>query len=370
MNGGSVSDVKRQLPIVSMLGIIVLVIVLFWFFKGGSFKLYASLFFGLYFLTQSSWISIILVSVAQNILLLPMRFLYERFADDIKVFEDEVKNSDVKEQQFLINKKVREGSSAVMFYVINFVLVMIAFISAGRVFLLEFYKTPIDIEYLYSFIHFPEYPLKGVIFHFPLIDVTKTISVDWYWIFYVWGALFVVMALARLLWRMVSPLFNKDEKLLGMRINYNRFLVLMGSVIGTIVIVSTIFLRNVPIGAQIVWWSADLAEQNTAFNIVTAFCTFLAAIYSGYQHNRVEVVEAKERGVSQEIMEKFTRARMRESVKNGLILGLFALWVTRLMPSSHDLSVLAFEACYVLSPITFDLLIPKKKRYLVDKDIT
>lgn len=357
---------KRELPLISILGMSVLIVVLVWFLKGGSFRLYASLFFGLYFLTQSSWISIILVSVVQNILLLPMRILYERFHDDIKIFEDEIKVSKTDDQQFLINKKVREGSGAVIFYIINFVLVLIAFVSASRVFLLEFYKTPINSSYLYSFIHYPEYPLKGVIFHFPLIHITKTMAVDWYWIFYVWGALFVVMALFKLLWRIIKPIFSKNQKLLGVRINYNRFLVLVGGVIGTIMIVSTIFLRNIPLSAQINWWSADLAVQNTAFNIVTAFCSFLATIYSGYQHNKIEVDEAKIRGTSQDIIDKFTRARMRESVKNGIMLGLVALWVTRLMPCSHDLSVLAFEACYVLSPITFDLLIPKKKKVVVE----
>ena len=127
-------------------------------------------------------------------------------------------------------------------------------------------------------------------------------------------------------------------------------------------IVSTIFLRNIPIGAQIVWWSADLAEQNTAFNIVTAICTSLATTYSGWQHNKIETAEARARKISEEVIVRINRAHMRESVKNGLMLGLFAVWITRLMPSSHDLSVLAFEACYVLSPVTFDLLIPKKKK--------
>jgi hypothetical protein len=37
------------------------------------------------------------------------------------------------------------------------------------------------------------------------------------------------------------------------------------------------------------------------------------------------------------------------------------------MPCSHDFSVLAFEACYVLSPVTFDLLIPKKKKVVVEE---
>lgn len=355
---------KRELPFVSIVGMAILIVILIWFVQGGSFVLYASLFFGLYYITQSSWISIILVSVAQNILLLPMRVLYERFHDDIKEFEDEVKSSSGTEQKFLINKKVREGSGAVIFYVINFVLVLIAFVSAGRVFLLEFYKTPIDISYLYSFIHFPEYPLKGVIFHFPLIHITKTMAVDWYWIFYIWGALFVVMALVKLLWRIIKPIFSKNEKLLGVRINYNRFLVMMGSVIGTIMIVTTIILRNIPLGAQVWWWSADLAEQNTAFNIVTAICTALATIYSGWQHNRAESAEARSKNIPEEVIERVNKVHMRESVKNGILLGVFALWVTRLMPCSHDLSVLAFEACYVLSPVTFDLLIPKKTKPL------
>ncbi len=355
---------KRELPLISTLGILAIILIGWWFFHGGSFRLYASLFFGLYFLTQSSWISIILVSVVQNIILLPMRILYERFHDDIKIFEDEIKKSKTDEQQFMINKKVREGSSAVIFYIINFVLVLIAFISAGRVFLLEFYKTPIEKSFLYSFIHYPEYPLKGVIFHFPLIHVTKTMAVDWYWIAYPWVILFIALALLKLLWRVLRPLLTKNEKILGLRINYNRFIAVTGGLVGTAMILITIFLRNIPLGAQVVWWSADLAEQNTVFNIVTAVCTGLATIYGGYQHNVVEAKEAKIKGIPKEIVDKVSRAHMRESVKNGIMLGLFALWVTRLMPSSHDLSVLAFEACYVLSPVTFDLLIPKKSKPL------
>lgn len=370
MNGGTVTDVKRQLPIVSMIGIIILVVILVWFFKGGSFKLYASLFFGLYYLTHSSWLSIILVSVAQNILLLPMRILYDVFHDDIKEFEEEVKISKVDEQRFIINKKVREGSGAVIFYIINFVLFLIAFISAGRVFLLEFYKTPIDKSFLYSFIHYPDYPLQGVIFHFPLVNITKTMAVDWYWIAYGWGVIFVILAILKLFWRIVRPIFTRNQQILGFRIGYNKLIALIGGVMGTVLILTTIFLRNIPLGAEIWWWSADLAEQNTAFNIVTAICTGLATVYSGYQHNVIETVEARKKGIPEDVISRVNKAHMRESVKNGIMLGLFALWVTRLMPSSHDLSVLAFEACYVLSPVTFDLLIPKKRKMVIEENTT
>jgi hypothetical protein len=91
-------------------------------------------------------------------------------------------------------------------------------------------------------------------------------------------------------------------------------------------------------------------------------CTALATIYSGWQHNKIETAEARAKNIPEEVIARVNRAHMRESFKNGIMLGLVALWVTRLMPCSHDLSVLAFEACYVLSPVTFDLLIPKKKK--------
>lgn len=361
MNGGTVSDVKRQLPFVSILAILGMIVVGVWFFRGGSFRLYASLFFGLYYLTQSSWLSIILVSVVQNILFLPLRLMYNRFHDDIKDFEDELKNSKTDDQYIMLNKKVREGSGAIIFYIVNFIFLLIAFISAGRVFLLEFYRTPIDPKYLYSFIHFPDYPLKGVIFHFPLIHVTQTMAVDWKWILGIWGLLFGGLAVLKLFWRALRPFFGKNQEILGMRIGYNKFLTLVGGVMGTVMIVTTIFLRNVPVGAEIAWWSADLSVQNTAFNIVTAVCTFLASIYAGYHHGKSEAIDAKKRGIPDEIIARVTKANLRQSFQNGIMLGIFALWVTRLMPCSHDLSVLAFEACYVLSPVTFDLLIPKKK---------
>jgi len=189
-------------------------------------------------------------------------------------------------------------------------------------------------------------------------------AVSWGKIVYVWGLLFVILAALKLLWRVVRPLLTRNEKILGVRISYNRFLTLVGGIVGTIMILTTIFLRNIPLGAEIVWWSADLSKQNLTFNIITAICTGLATIYGGYQHNKVVVAEAKIKNIPEEVVAKVTKAKMRESVKNGILLGIFALWVTRLMPSSHDLSVLAFEACYVLSPLTFDQLIPKKSKPL------
>jgi hypothetical protein len=357
----NISNLRPQIPFVTTVFIALLIVVIVWFFRGGSFRLYASLFFGIYHFTKLSWLSIILVSVVQNIFFLPFRFLYERFYLDLKKFEHELKKTKEDEQYFLLNRNVREGNASIIFYAINFVFLFIAFISAGRVFLLEFYRTPISREFLYKFIPYPDYPLQGVVFHFPFFNITKTYAVAWPTILHVWLWVIVFFIVLRLLWRLLKPILSKNAGLLRFRIGYNRLFVIIGGFIGTFLIVTTLLLRNFPTQFHFYYLTANLSHQNTTFNLITAICTFFAAIYSGYQHNREESLEARKAGIPENVIARVGKAYTRNSVRNGLFLGISAFIVTRLMPCSHDLSVLAFEACYVLSPITFDLVIPRSK---------
>jgi hypothetical protein len=356
-----IDNVHHQVPFITMVSITLLIFVTIWFLRGGSFRLYASLFFGIYHFTKLSWLSIILVAVVQNIFFLPFRVAYERFYLDIKKFEDELKKTKEDDQYFFLNRHVREGNTSVLFYIINFVFLFIAFISAGRVFLLEFYRTPISPHYLYSYIPYPEYPLQGVIFHFPFWQVIKTYAVNWSVIFHVWGGIILFLVALRLLWRVLKPLLSKNVSLLNFRIGYNHLFVIISGFIGTFAIISTILLRHFPIQFSFHYLIADLSVQNTTFNLITGICSFFAAVYGGFQHNREEAREARKINIPEDVIAKVSQAYMKNSFRNGVILGFSAFWLTRLMPCSHDLSVLAFEACYVLSPFTFDLLIPKSK---------
>lgn len=365
-----IDNVPRGVPLVTTITLALLLIITIWFFKGGSFKLYASLFFGLYFFTQSSWLSIILVSVVQNIFFLPFRIIGSRFHHDIKDFEHELSRAKNEEQSFLINKKVREGDLSIIFYILNFILLTIAFISAGRVFLLEFYHTKIDPWFLFGYIPYPEYPLKGVIFNFPFIKIVKTMTVDWSIIFQIWGGIILFLIALRLLWRPFRFIFGGNVKILKMRIRYNRFLLFLGGITGTLFVASIIILRNIPISIEWINLSADLSKQNTTFNIITAICTFFATIKMGYDHNSEAADEARYRKIPEEIVTKVFRNSMKTTIRNAILLSIFAYEVTHMMPCSHDLSVLTFEALYVLSPITFDLLIPKKKRKINDEPAT
>ena len=358
----NIDNSRHWVPFATTFLVIAMIFLAVWFFRGGSFRLYASAFFGLYFLTGQAWLSIILVSVLQNFILLPLRIIGERYWTDIKQFERELTKTKDEDQYFLMNKKVREGDPSLIFYILNFVTVAIAFVSAGRIFLLEFYHTKISTAFLYHFIPYPHYPLHGTIFKFPILHITKTYALSWNIIINIILVCLAVTIILRLIWYLVRFILKKNKRILGIRIGYNRLLLFIGSFIGTFLILAVILLRNIPVAAEIVIWSADLSKQNTTFNIVTAIASFFAAIYSGYKHHSEASNDAKELGIPDNVIATVFKRNMKISVRNGVLLAVFAYSVTHMLPCSHDLSVLAFEALYVLSPVTFDLLIPKKKK--------
>ena len=143
------------------------------------------------------------------------------------------------------------------------------------------------------------------------------------------------------------------------RIKYNNLLIFVSSFTGTLFLISLFVFRHIPTAGEIVILSADLTKQNTGFNIITAICTFIATILSGFKDNDELVREARLNNIPEDIIKKVARQRLQKSAKNGLFLSLFTLWITRLMPCSHDLSVLSFELIYFISPFTFDRFIKK-----------
>ncbi len=350
----------RRMPKIALLVLTALLLIGYWFVRGGSFRLYASMFFGLYFITNTVWLSIILVSLIQNVAFLPLRIIGEKLLPNFKEFETELEQTKNDDQSLLVTKKIREGDTSLLVYILNFVLVAIAFISAGRVFLLDFYYEKISTVYLYPFIPYPQYPLQGTIFHFPFLKITKTMALPWQTIIMIWVGLVVVLVLVRFAWRLVRWILNRNQQILRIRIAYNKVLMMGGGISLTLFIVSTLFLRNIPIGFQFMWLSADLTRQNTTFNVVTAVATFFATVYIGYSHNREGAKRALERGLGQEAVNNVLRASMKVTLRNALFLAIFAYWLTHHMPSSHDLSVLAFESIYILAPYTIDAFIMKK----------
>ncbi len=340
-----------------MVLIVFLVWVLIWFFRGGSFRLYASTFFGLYSLTGQIWLSVLLIGIIQNIVFLPLRFISMRLSQSFKDFEEKLDKTKEGEQYFVFTERVKKGDPMVAFYIFNFVVNAIAFFSAGRIFLIDFYSQKLDPNYLYKFIPYPQYPLVGTDFHFPFFKITETFSLSWSTIFLIWLGITVFFAVLKLLWRVVRGLLSKNQKLLGVRINYNRLMLTVGGFGVTLLVASVIILRNIPVEFAPWLLVADLTRQNTVMNTITAIGTFLTVMHASYTRHRIDVAIAEKKGIPSDIIYKVFKGKMEQSFKNAVILGIGAFLITNQIPCAFELSVATFEVLYILSPYTFDKIL-------------
>lgn len=349
-----IDNTRSVLPIVAFLLVTFLILISIWFFRGGSFRLYASVFFGLYALTGQIWISVMLVGIVQSLAFLPLRFIGLKFSTDQEKFEEELEKTKSDEQYFLFTEKVRKGDPTIAFFIFNFIVNAIAFLSAGRIFLIDFYTQKLNPAYLYSFIPYPDYPLQGTIFKFPFFKVTDTTAVSWNHIFTFWLIIVLIFVVPRLLWRLVRFLLNRNKKLLSFRINYNRLLLSIAGATGTIFILSTYLMRHFPTAFEGFTIAINLTRQNTGFNLFTAVGTFLTVFHAGYTRNKIASAKARLAGISEAIIKNVSRGSLKSSFSNALMLGIGAFFVTNQIPSAFELSVATFEIIYILSPYTFD----------------
>ena len=352
-----IDNSRLLMPLATSLLIIFLVWLAIWFFRGGSFRLYASAFFSLYFVTGQVWVSVLLMGICQNIVFLPLRFIGMRLSESFKDFEEKIEKSGHEEAYLVFSEKVRRGDLTMVFYILSFVLNAVAFLSAGRIFLIDFYTQKLDPTLLYKWVPYPSYPLVGTNFNFPFFKITETMSLSWLTILYIWLGISLFFAVIKLLWRVVKVFLSKNEKLLGMRINYNKLMLQTGGFSGTILILSIIFLRNIPIDFEGWWLMADLTRQNTTMNTITAIGTFLTTMHAGYTRHRIDAEIARKRAIDKEIINKIFMEKMKGSFRNALILGAGAFLVTNQIPCAFELSVATFEALYILSPYTFDKIL-------------
>lgn len=352
-----IDNSRLLMPMATTFLVIFLGVIAVWFVKGGSFRLYASAFFSLYYLTGQVWVSVLLIGVSQNILLLPMRFISMRLSQSFKDFEEGIEESSNEDAYLVFTEKVKKGDLGIVFYIFNFVINAIAFLSAGRVFLIDFYTQKLNPNLLYKWVPYPDYPLVGTIFRLPFFKITETISVDWKIILFIWIGISLFFAILKLLWRVFRLLLTHNKKLLEARINYNRLLVQSGGFSGTVLILSIILLRNFPVNFSSWLLMADLTRQNTSMNFITAVGTFITTMIAGYTRHNIDMKIARKRGTDEIKLEKVLKDKMRETFRNALFLGLGAFLITNQIPCAFELSVATFEILYMLSPYTFDKIL-------------
>lgn len=364
-----IDNSRKWLPILTSLMVVVLVILLVWFLRGGSFRLYSSVFFGLYALTGRIWISVILIGFAQNIVFLPLRLIRKKFSDSLSEFEDELEKQKEDQQYFIFQKKVKEGDVSVILYILDFVINAIAFVSAGRIFLIDFYSKPIGANFMYDWVPRPQYPLKGTIFNFPFFSVNSYSSMGWWEIFKYLFIFSVIIALPRLIWRLVKFLLKRDKKILQARKGYNRLMNLAGGIGVTLFLVAIILMRKTPTSFSFRWLRLDLTKQNSTMNLITAIGTFLTAFHAGTKRSLELAKKAKKAKIPDEIIKKVAKDYFHQTLQNSLILGAGAYFVTNQIPSAFELSVATFEAIYMISPYTFDKLVDRGSQKMTVEEV-
>lgn len=352
-----IDNSHRWLPLTTTAFMIALLIILVWFFKGGSFRLYASVFFSYYNLTGQIWLSVILIGITQNIVFLPLRFVKMALEDKLKQFEDILEKTKDDNQSFLFSKKVKEGDISVIFFILDFLVNAIAFFSAGRIFLIDFYTKQLNPRFLYSFVKYPDYPLKGTIFNLPYPRVDQSMALDWSIILKTILIFLTIVIIPRLIWRLVRFIFTKNKKILAARIKYNKIILFFSGFAGTLFLITLYILRHIPTKLSFPIASFDLTHPNRPLNIITAIATFLTTLHAGVKRNNLAVSVAKKAKIPQDIIKRVTRQNLRNSFKNGLILGIGAYIITNQIPAAFELSVATFEVIYIISPYSFDLIL-------------
>lgn len=357
----AIDNRKRSISIKASLLVLFLIVLAYWFFTGGSFRLYASLFFFLYSFTHQIWISVILIGITQNLAFLPLRFIGLLMEDRVKQFREAVESSKDSDQYLVFKRKVREGDTSATFFIAEFVVNAIAFLSAGRIFLIDFYRQKLDPKFLYDFVPYPDYPLKGTIFKPPFIRIDQTFALDWSTIFKFWFIVLIIFVVPRLLWRLIRFIFTKNKKLLGARIGYNKALAYVGGFSGTVFLLSLYILRHIPNKITPITVDFDLTKPNRTLNTITAVATFLTTIHAGIKRNNLAVKAAQAANIPDSVIKKVSAANLKNSFNNALILGTGAYFLTNQIPSAFELSVATFEAIYIISPYTFDQILKSAK---------
>ena len=93
-----IDNSRKFLPLLTTFLLVFLIYLFIWFFRGGSFRLYTSIFFCLYYVTHQIWLSVLLIGVLQNVLFMPLRLIGNVMDQPLKDFEEELDKIDEKQQ--------------------------------------------------------------------------------------------------------------------------------------------------------------------------------------------------------------------------------------------------------------------------------
>lgn len=357
--------IARENKLSDMLGLIsmrslasgfILILIVYAFFSGIMTQFYASAVFGFYSLTHSMWISVVMLGVFQTVILIPLRILRVRRSQNIEEFQEETEGLP---HSFLQQKKLKQqfdfGNSTFLFYLVDFMIQLTTFLSIGRLFLKDFYATPLNPDWLYSFIPYPDYPILDRMFQIPYPVVTKTHNFGFS------GMLVLLVLFAAVMIGLeMFRRWKKKKRAAAYRSELPARYFVTYAVF--IFIASWFLATHFPVGFGLRIFSGDVALPNPQLNTVTAVVTFLTLLWFGYQRIRRDSGMAREAGIPEHKIEATEKRLFADSVKTATLVGLGAYFITNHIPSAFELSVFTLEVISLSSPFTLDKLVVRANK--------
>lgn len=348
----SPKSLYKRMPFTSLLAVIVIIVLSYTFFAGIITRFYTSALFTFYAFTNSMWISVILLGVFQTLMMIPWRIIRVRRSAHIEEFQRKI--YEVKgevSQQLALKKSMRKGEKAFLFYTVDFMVQLTTFLTIGRLFLTDFYTKKLNPDLLYSFVPYPDYPIRDTFFKLPYAWFTATKDYGLRTLLIVWGLLIAgqaVMYMAKSLLSRYKPQNLKLPPWLKWLIGGYFFFSLL---------ISWFLIRNFPSGWELRWFTGDVSIPNPQFNRLTAVVTFLTLLYFGIAKITRKTGLAEDNHIDADVIYHTQKDMLKETLLTASFVGLGAYFITNRIPSAFELSIFTFEVISLTSPFTLDKFI-------------
>lgn len=348
----------KQLP--SLLTSIFVLLIIYAFLSGIIYRFYANFVFLFYSLLKSMWVSVVCLGIFQTILLIPFRVVSLKNATNIEEFEEKIGEIKKEERRNLFQTKFKEGNKALLFYIVNFFVQITSYISIGKLFLTDFYTKPLDQKILYSFVRYPQYPIRDTFFKIPYPFITKTVDLGIHLMLLIW----IIIICLKIITTIINNYQKKAQKNLTpekpddsiikiLKILFN----LINNNFIWLLFLGWLLTRRFPVGWQIRIFSGDVSHPYPAFNTLTAICASLVVVWLDLPKINEKIKIARAANISPSIIRKTELELFKQTLLSAILIGIAAYYITNQIPCAFELSIFTFEVISWISPFTLDKLI-------------
>lgn len=344
-SSGRLFPVPRLTTILASVAVIFLI---YAFFSGLTMQFYASVVFLFYSWTKRMWVSVIMLGIFQTLLIIPFRIVNLMKSNSLDSFKEATEKEAGEHDDQILKKQFKRGGRVAIYYVVNFFFALVSYTSIGRLFLTDFYNTPLNPDWLYSWVPYPDYPILDRMFKIPYVWFTSTHDFGGKAVIWVWGVLLVVQIVVY-----IGIYFAKKRKSMTDDFSTKISRYATGNLL-FLMVIAWWLVRNFPTAWEFRIFTGDVGVPNRTLNAVTAIVTFITLVWVNLPKIRIQIEAAERAGVSKKIIQRTQKELLQETFKVAGFVGLGAYFITNLIPSAFELSIFTLEIISMVSPMTLD----------------